>query len=119
MSAPRAPNPARVPRGWRRVALAALAIAMAATAAEGKVAWDGEGAAPLVVHPRDGVRERCRSQPLFRAERLARREAIIVQRSGVLLMPYLIAPYPLVAPALPSLWLWSDHSAGAAARECE
>jgi hypothetical protein len=34
-------------------------------------------------------------------------------------MPYLIAPYPLVAPALPSLWLWSDHSAGATARECE
>jgi hypothetical protein len=119
MSAPREPYrfPARIRKGWHGVGLVALAIAMVATAAEGKVIWDG--ATPLVLHPRDGAREGCRSQPLFRAERLARREAIIVQRSGALLTPYLLAPYPLVVPALRTEWLWPDHRAGAAVRECE
>ena len=119
MSVPREPDPppARVHKGWRGVALAALAIAMVATAAEGKVIWGG--ATPLVVDRQDGVRERCRSQPLFRAERLARREAIIGQRSGTLLMPYAPARYPLVVPALRTQWLWPDHRAGVAAPECD
>ena len=119
MSASREPDPSptRVHWGWRGTALAALAIAMAATTTEGKVIWDGT--TPLVLHPRDAARERCRLQPLFRAERLARREAIIVQRSGVLLMPHLLAPYPLVVPALRTEWLSPDHGAGAAALKCE
>jgi hypothetical protein len=115
MSTPREPDPspARVHKGWRGAASAALALAMVATAAEGKVIWDG--ATPLVLHPRDGARELCRSQPLLRAERLARREAIIVQPSGAPLMPYPLVPYPLVLPALRTEWMWPDHRAGVAA----
>ena len=119
MSAPREPDrcPTRVHRGWRGAALAALAIATFAAAAEGKVIWDGT--TPVESHPRDNARERCRSAPLFRAERLARREAFVVQKSGTLFLPYQLAPYPLVVPALRSEWLWSDGARGGPARQCE
>jgi hypothetical protein len=119
MSAPREPDPrpARVHRTWRGAALLALAIATFATATEGKVIWDG--ATPMDSHWRDGACERCRRLPLFRAQRLARRDAFAVQKSGAPFVPYLFAPYPLVVPALPSGWLWPGYAAGAQARQCE
>jgi hypothetical protein len=118
MSAPYEPKlcPGHAQKRWRKAVLAALAVATFATAAEGKVVWDGD---TLSLHPRDGARGRCRALPLFRAERLARREAFIVQRSGALFAPYLLAPHPLIVFPLRTEWLWSDRDLAAVAHECE
>lgn len=99
---------ARVWTGWGGVALTALVIATFADTADAKLIWDGTG--PLTLHVRDGFRDGCRSRPLLRAERLARRQSFIVQRSSVPFVPYLIVPNQLWVPVFQTGWLWSGDT---------
>lgn len=104
MSNQRDPSPrsARFRWGVSGAALAALALATFTTAADAKVVWDD----PTFLTPSER-HDFCKQRPLFRAERLARRQSFIVQRS--LLTPYTVTPYGIFVPTFQTGWFWFDR----------
>jgi hypothetical protein len=102
----------RVPIKWGGVAMAALAMAAFAAAAEAKVTWGGSASVRL--HQQDG-----RRVPLLRAERLARHQAFMVQRFGPPFLPSLFMPHPLYASAFGTAWLWPDGGVTAFVPGCD
>jgi hypothetical protein len=94
--------------------LASLGLASSAAIAEAKVIWNDS--IPLGGFGRDGI---CHASPLDRAERLAWRQTLIVQRPGYLFVPSLMTPSGLWVPFVQTGWSWSSRLLGIFAPFCD
>jgi hypothetical protein len=94
--------------------LAVLGLASSPATVEAKVIWNDP--TPLGLHGNLGI---CHSSPLDRAERLAWRQTLIVQRPGYPFVPSLVTPFGLWVPYAPTGWLWSNRPLGVFASFCD
>lgn len=85
--------------GCRILVLASLGLVSSAAIAKAKVIWNDP--IPFSMYGRSGI---CPASPLDRAERLAWRENITVQRPGYIFVPSLVTPSGLWVPFVQTGW---------------
>lgn len=91
----------------RILVLAALGLASSATMAGAKVIWNDP--ISFGVHGQSAI---CHASPLDRAERLAWRQNIIVQRPGYPFVPSLVMSSGLWVPFVQTGWWGSNRPLG-------